>query len=91
MIKLHYSTADALDECIAQLESSKRNSVKKRTSFRSSGAAASPETPINLKALQVDKMVASVSSGGMVSHSTMSTDDEDDENNGDWIDLPITQ
>lgn len=94
MIKLHYSIADALDECISELESPKRSLIKKRPNFKSSGAAR--EAPVaNLKALQVDKMadgndgsctkkMTAGSVSGVLSSGTESTD-EDDEHV--WIDL----
>jgi hypothetical protein len=94
MIRLHYSVCDALDQCIAQLQTPKRSNsiVNKRTGCKGDPIA-------NLRALQVDKLnTVNSSDGGSCTKKTAACSDsavhsfetesfDEDEQATDWIDL----
>jgi hypothetical protein len=64
MISLHYLIADALDECIAKLESGKRLSEVKRLTRNGSGEGASLVAEL-LRGIKVDRDTGSIQSSDL--------------------------
>ena len=98
LIKLHYSIADALDDCLARLETGTRGrtTVKRRSTFASAEPkfSSGPFDSSGLDNVPVSPMdgalrVRNGSDGGLLSFGTPDTEDYEDEDEfeSSWIDL----
>jgi len=95
MIKLHYSIADALDDCVARLETGTigRTTIKRRSTFSTTEHKFSgglDAVPVPAGAMGEALRVRNGSDGGMQSSGTTDSEDyedDEDEYESSWIDL----
>jgi len=96
MIKLHYSIADALDECVARLEKGTRGhtSIRRRSTLSSMERQlpfmidGGTSHPINTKgSLAVNTLSQIQADDGAYSSSATAPDSLEDEYNEAWVDM----
>lgn len=100
MIKLHYSLADTLEECVSRLESGpRRRSVKRRSTWKKPNvcedvldgvwvdkkSVACDKSPNTLAAHVMTKVLREETHGDRFQTDQETSDDDDDEYQRDWV------